>query len=90
MNLRLLASLLFALPFCATADEPPEHIGAPLTYPAGQPSPHPLAKPLPDPNKPLPRRTFESGSLITNGSFEAPALGRGAWKPLPSIPGWVC
>lgn len=28
------------------------------------------------------------GNLLTNGGFEAPALGNGAWNVFPSIPGW--
>jgi hypothetical protein len=28
------------------------------------------------------------GNLLTNGGFEAPALGNGAWNVFPTIPGW--
>lgn len=56
----------------------------------GRPArPEPLPQPVPPPVPPVvvvPPTT--SGNLLTNGGFEAPALGNGAWNVFPTIPGW--
>lgn len=56
----------------------------------GRPArPEPLPQPLPQPIPPVvvvPPST--QGNLLTNGGFEAPALGNGAWNVFPTIPGW--